>query len=56
MTVTGRIISLVDLGHNADRTAWTGLEHRRCNRGEGASRGNRIRRPAAYGWASARRW
>lgn len=27
-----------DLGHTPDRTAWTGPEHRRCNRSEGARR------------------
>jgi hypothetical protein len=33
-----------ELGHTEDRTAWTGPEHRRCNRVEGAIRGNRQRR------------
>ena len=32
-----------DLGHNVERTAWTGPEHARCNRAEGAARGNRHR-------------
>lgn len=32
-----------DLGHNAARTTWTGPEHRRCNRADGARRGNRAR-------------
>lgn len=27
-----------DLGHNAERTAWTGPEHARCNRADGARR------------------
>lgn len=31
-----------DLGHTEGRTAWTGPEHRRCNRSEGATRGNKI--------------
>lgn len=32
-----------DLGHTPDRTHWTGPEHPRCNRSEGATRGNRQR-------------
>ena len=31
------------LGHNEDRTAWTGPWHARCNLSEGATRGNRAR-------------
>lgn len=32
-----------DLGHSADRTVITGPEHRRCNRSDGARRGNASR-------------
>ena len=45
----------IDLGHTADRTAYTGLEHRSCNRGEGARRGNRMR-GAVRQWQAARQW
>src|SRR5215472_7037616 len=55
MTVTGHRISTVDLAHTPDRTAYEGLQHRRCNRAEGATRGNLLRN-AAKGWASARNW
>lgn len=39
-----------DLGHTPDRTTWTGPEHRRCNRVEGASRGNRQRSRREKAW------
>jgi hypothetical protein len=47
--------ALIDLGHTTDRTAYTGLEHRHCNRGEGARRGNRMR-GRVRAWQSSRRW
>lgn len=51
----GKRISAIDLGHTADRTAYTGLEHRSCNRGEGARRGNRMR-GITQRWRSSRPW
>ena len=47
--------SRIDLGHTADRTAYTGLEHRSCNRAEGARRGNRMRGAVGV-WRTARQW
>ena len=42
--------TLWDLGHNPAGTAWTGPEHARCNRSEGATRGNKERnsRPRSH--------
>lgn len=37
-----------DLGHDPTGTTWTGPEHERCNRSEGATRGNRAR--VCAGW------
>jgi hypothetical protein len=44
---TRRILpgSLWDLGHTEDRTAWTGPEHRRCNRADGGRRRHRADSP-----------
>lgn len=36
----------IHLGHNPERTAWTGLEHAHCNLSEAATRGNRARMTA----------
>ena len=46
----------VDLPHNPDRTGYLpGLACRKCNRSEGATRGNQARRQV-QAWASARPW
>jgi hypothetical protein len=36
----------IHLGHNDDRTAYTGLEHASCNLRDGAKRGNAMRATA----------
>jgi hypothetical protein len=53
LTVARRFL---DLPHNGDRSGYLpGLSCRRHNRGEGASRGNRMRGQARQ-WATSRRW
>jgi hypothetical protein len=47
---------LIDLGHTDDRTGYTGLEHRACNRADGAIRGNRMRKTVTTAWRSSRAW
>jgi hypothetical protein len=37
-----------DLGHNQDRTRWTGPEHARCNRSDGGRR--RLRGAQTRSW------
>lgn len=44
-----------DLGHTPDRTAWTGPEHRGCNRSDGAVRRWHRQRTTTQ-WNASRRW
>ena len=46
----------IDLGHTPDRTAYTGLMHRHCNRSEGAYRGNLMRGRMRIATGPSRRW
>jgi hypothetical protein len=49
-----------NLGHTPDRDRWTGPEHERCNKSDGARRGNRMRRQARHeppqNWRTSRAW
>lgn len=48
--------TMLDLPHTADRSGYLpGLACRRHNRGEGATRGNRMRRTMTR-WRTSRRW
>jgi hypothetical protein len=54
--LNGKLIAAIHLGHTADRTGYTGLEHDTCNEADGATRGNRMRGMVRHGWASSRAW
>lgn len=43
VTRTGRKVSAIELDHKPDRSGYRGLAHARCNRSDGATRGNRMR-------------
>lgn len=47
----------LDLPHNADRSGYLhGMAHRKCNRRDGAVRGNRMRGRTARTWRTSRQW
>ncbi|GAB7039715.1 MULTISPECIES: hypothetical protein [Catenuloplanes] len=45
-----------DLGHNDDRTAWTGPEHLRCNRSAGGRNGAAVTNGQRAALRHSRRW
>jgi hypothetical protein len=45
-----------DLGHTPDRTAYTGPEHRRCNRAEGGRRGAAVTNGQRSALRHSRTW
>lgn len=45
-----------DLAHDEDRRTYRGPAHRRCNRSEGATRGNRQRRRVSVGQWRSEKW
>jgi hypothetical protein len=59
---SGRRVSAVDYGHvdGSGKTRYAGLEHRHCNRSDGATRGNLARRSSrsvtAVPLPTSRRW
>jgi hypothetical protein len=51
----GRLIAAIHLGHTADRTGYTGLEHDRCNEADGARRAN-AKQGMTRRWRTSRAW